>query len=300
MGSQKQREAKRTRFFQRGVEAYQRLASDTAELYRCPICLTLFPRDAVTKRDLTLEHVPPKSIGGREICLTCKACNSLGGGSGDFAFAEWKRLEEFATAYNGKGESTEMVGLTAGGIRLNVFVDVRDGQMHFRGDNRINAPTKRDAQREHFRRQREAGKRLEFKLDLPFLPEGRALFLAQLRTAYLAAFCTIGYRYAMDDNLSVVRHQLLNPDESLVPDDALFIPKPGAAPAEAMVTHAKQPVRCVGVYFGHSIVILPDVNERNPDFYSKLAELDDSDGAIPMVFNSMGWPSGMDLKYDFD
>ena len=39
---------------------------------RCPICW----RSLANRNDITVEHVPPKSIGGVKACLTCKACNN--------------------------------------------------------------------------------------------------------------------------------------------------------------------------------------------------------------------------------
>ena len=44
---------------------------------RCPICLSEFERlDVVAGTEVTLEHAPPKSLGGVPICLTCKSCNN--------------------------------------------------------------------------------------------------------------------------------------------------------------------------------------------------------------------------------
>lgn len=43
----------------------------------CPICLVPFAKDDVRKgRSVTLEHAPPKTLGGRVVCLTCEPCNS--------------------------------------------------------------------------------------------------------------------------------------------------------------------------------------------------------------------------------
>jgi hypothetical protein len=51
------------------------------EIYACPLCSKLFGRSNLT--DLTLEHVPPKALGGRISLLTCKNCNSSHGHSLD-------------------------------------------------------------------------------------------------------------------------------------------------------------------------------------------------------------------------
>ena len=41
--------------------------------HRCPLCLREFDGEVVT----TIEHVPPKAIDGRALCLTCRDCNEL-------------------------------------------------------------------------------------------------------------------------------------------------------------------------------------------------------------------------------
>ncbi len=47
--------------------------------YACPICLTPFTIEALADKRLSAEHVPPKSVGGRELLLTCKVCNNSAG-----------------------------------------------------------------------------------------------------------------------------------------------------------------------------------------------------------------------------
>ena len=44
-----------------------------ADAYICPLCLNAYP---IGSTELTLEHVPPKSVGGKPILITCKACNN--------------------------------------------------------------------------------------------------------------------------------------------------------------------------------------------------------------------------------
>ena len=41
--------------------------------YPCPICLTPFTIEALADKRLSAEHVPPKSVGGHELVLTCTA-----------------------------------------------------------------------------------------------------------------------------------------------------------------------------------------------------------------------------------
>ena len=46
----------------------------------CPLCFTPFTSaEASSGRTVTLEHVPPKALGGKALCLTCKSCNAGAG-----------------------------------------------------------------------------------------------------------------------------------------------------------------------------------------------------------------------------
>jgi hypothetical protein len=50
--------------------------------YICPLCFHMFSikdLDQSKKNPLTLEHIPPKSLGGRDLVLTCKKCNNISG-----------------------------------------------------------------------------------------------------------------------------------------------------------------------------------------------------------------------------
>ena len=43
------------------------------DAYICPLCLSVY---GIGNTELMLAHVPPESIGGKPILVTCKDCNS--------------------------------------------------------------------------------------------------------------------------------------------------------------------------------------------------------------------------------
>ena len=51
----------------------------TGEHYVCPCCMRVHGHEALSNGMLTIEDVPPKSVGGRWLVLTCKQCNSTAG-----------------------------------------------------------------------------------------------------------------------------------------------------------------------------------------------------------------------------
>ena len=75
---------------QRFPDAIAGLDPDLQARYACPQCaecdetkgrytIELFPRAAIENGDLTAEHVPPESFGGKELILTCASCNHTSG-----------------------------------------------------------------------------------------------------------------------------------------------------------------------------------------------------------------------------
>src|SRR5215468_4293204 len=86
----------RLTLFQRGASAAQRYTG-SPELYLCPICATAFPQSALLTDDpeLTREHVPPESVGGKVIALTCKCYNKTAGHSTDAAISGRAKLIRF-------------------------------------------------------------------------------------------------------------------------------------------------------------------------------------------------------------
>jgi hypothetical protein len=66
--------------FDRGLLALQRALGEAVEKgYMCPLCLRIWTREALSLKLLTLDHVPPRSQGGRTVVLTCQECNNRSG-----------------------------------------------------------------------------------------------------------------------------------------------------------------------------------------------------------------------------
>lgn len=79
--------AQRERWFAEGAVALRRTLSGMgmadslpdSEFYACPLCLVAYGRDAFEAGMFTVEHVPPHSVGGDPLLLTCERCNSTAG-----------------------------------------------------------------------------------------------------------------------------------------------------------------------------------------------------------------------------
>src|SRR5262245_31174488 len=79
-------------WFRRGAHALdQHAPKHRGTGYGCPLCLRIYPSPSA----FTVEDVPPKSVGGRPLLLTCYDCNSKAGHTIDWHWANFWTLEGF-------------------------------------------------------------------------------------------------------------------------------------------------------------------------------------------------------------
>ena len=191
---------------------------------RCPICLTPFMEDEVRAGEtVSLEHVPPKAVGGSVMCLTCTRCNAHAGGTADQALAMMDR---------------EMSG---GGVKvkLNVFgtehttyslpnddaLQERIAKLSVRNPGVTNLQKKVESE----------GRKTVLLTEItrgptwdpsagisvmPLRPPWDEVAVSWLRSAYLMVFSLLGkggYRYAESEAVRPIREQLIDPEEDLEP-----------------------------------------------------------------------------------
>ncbi|WP_341831504.1 hypothetical protein AACH28_22000 [Sphingobacterium thalpophilum] len=87
------------------------------ELYLCPISLNLYSIESLKNKELTIEHVPPKSLGGKELVLVAKEVNNTDGHTSDkdlLLFFQTKNFLEHGKVLNAKisAENLDMKGIT--------------------------------------------------------------------------------------------------------------------------------------------------------------------------------------------
>jgi hypothetical protein len=236
--------------------------SPTGEFYACPCCLTAYGRDALDARFLTVEHVPPRWAGGRELVLTCRDCNSTAGSAFD---AHAERREAIHNLLAGRGPDRAVraefkVGdvITRGNIHYvgNAFLMV--------GVPRANNPKDiaETTRALDALATKGAGGQIEFRLT-----EGVSVTRARLswvRAAYLAAFAARGWRYAFLEHLNLLRAQLADPAASLLPPLAMI---DQAAPRERrrlLVVREPEELRSLAVVLGSHTVFLPGLEDPQP------------------------------------
>lgn len=221
------------RWFDLGAAAVERTVRfddepDRRRVYACPQCFSLHPRTSIEAGKLTEEHVPPRSIGGRPLVLTCAACNHGAGQAIDGDAAGQARAKDFLALR--RGESRVRLGGD-----INALLQVPEpGSLELVASRNQNHPATFAAFDSQLRRwlgsSRVADTPPSFELQLPppTFDNWRAN-LSYLRAAYLTAFAVYGYRLVLGRSFGPIRRQLRDLDRPIIkrlvvgdtfPDDA--------------------------------------------------------------------------------
>ena len=183
---------------------------------RCPICLVQFTEEAVRKGlDVTLEHAPPKTLGGQEVCLTCQLCNSRAGATSDQAVKKSKGPPELLLDVNGAKRSARFWP-----------EGIPPSRMPYRFGS---GPAAKEAQRE-LSKETIVAVTSPIQFDQPTTirevsvslkkPNSRHVELSYLRSAYLLVFSLLGrsgYVFAQSEALRLICAQIRNPNDEVRP-----------------------------------------------------------------------------------
>ena len=286
------------RLFVRGADALRRVARGDGTTYACPTCLRLMTRADIESGDLTLEHVPPESLGGRGIALTCRACNSTAGHTVDAAAHERHRLFELGKGLAGRGgEFAGSVKLQIGGVATNAELRLQDSQAILKIHENSNHPQRFADQTQALARAAEMGRpedlRLHVTAKLPFKFERARI--SDLRAAFIAAFAQFGYRYAVHPRLAGIRKQVLDPDTPII-DGAWWIAGPEFT-EDPMMFLLHRPLEGVLIRLRQVLVILPWPSSGD-DFYLQVRR-EFGAGTVELSGDILVWPRSLELVYDF-
>ncbi len=176
------------------------------ETYLCPICLAPFTiKDLAPNPDnfLTLEHTPPKRLGGTADIFTCFHCNHSHGRV-DKRFGQHLKVRSFLFRDQ---DVNVPLKIRLGDMELEATAETKqDGTLWFKlppGTNMEQLSPLVIANRT-FDFQVQSAKICHIKVSI-------------LRTAYLKAFAALGYEFILQRRFNIIRKQLLNPDELVLP-----------------------------------------------------------------------------------
>ena len=178
----------------------------------CPICLVSLTEDGVSPSPVaTLEHVPPKAVGGREVCLTCRPCNALASATSDQAVKRSKSPPDLEVDVHGTKRTArfwpEGIPPSSMPYRFGPGPAAKEAERQLCNETivAVTQPIAFD----------QATTITEIVV-APKAPDERHLLLSYLRSAYLLVFSLLGrsgYVYARSEALRPIREQILNPGE---------------------------------------------------------------------------------------
>lgn len=155
-------------------------------LYACPLSLLVFSHKSIRVESddmLTLEHVPPKSLRGKGICLTAKNYNNT---ASELDVLLNSRVHVFNAYENNAPLETQ--------AKINGFLNVkmewseRNGKPHFKFSGNLNYPAVKELISDI-----KSGKEFKVETAIPKNYLSSKTKVSIPKNAYLLAFSKIGY-----------------------------------------------------------------------------------------------------------
>jgi hypothetical protein len=182
-----------------------------ADAYICPLCLHTY---AIGNTELTLEHVPPESVGGKPILITCKACNSNRGADIDVCLMNELEIVHNINHLDNIPQKTK---LTFNGVEINAqttFSKTEGFKFMISPDN--NNPIEFEGFMTEAKNAKE-GYEIKVLANISYRKRDYELAnIALLKSAYLMAFHELGYMYVLNANTNIIRDQIQNPKKNVI------------------------------------------------------------------------------------
>jgi hypothetical protein len=186
---------------------------DQDNIFICPLCYQVFPREQWS--GLTLEHVPPKAVGGKGITITCKPCNNNMGANIDSHLAREQNFMDFLEGVPGASwDGTYSVNDLPHRLWAS-FARGNKGEWIILGNPKYTDPAQLQDAMNAF----ENVQWQDFRWHLQMKgPNPRRAQIALLRAAYLWGFACLGYPFLFNRHIELVRQQIVNPSQELLPN----------------------------------------------------------------------------------
>jgi hypothetical protein len=279
-------------WFGKGSDAFKRaFPALVAEIpcdqfWVCPLCLHAFGEDALEARFLTREHVPPRSVGGKRMTLTCGPCNWEGGTADSHA---GKEAHLFGFAEGTLPEIKASLTTRSGTVPIRLS-GVGNGLLMF-GVPQATSESQHAAVFGDFDAASHGEKWREFSFSVGFsaFSQQRAR-VSWLRSACLAFFSLLGYRFVFRRELNDVRHLIREPEMDLPVPRVFRVIRVIASPPTLLRIDQPERFRGYAMLYGRNMVFLPRYNDHG--LYDRLAADSEQIGAGPMrgEFSGLAYP----------
>ena len=275
-----------------GAEAFVHLNLDVPHYgYVCPLCVRLFRKSEIDL--LSIDHVPPKSVGGKKLMLTCRDCNSHAGHSIENHLANLQKIQDFNS-----GKCFLPQKLTTDKVKdLNVEVRMSRDGVRVAALPQNNPPGKTKLWGQELEHRYQTGQGipdLQLAISLP-RADPQKVAIAWLKAGFLAAFSVFGYRYALSRELKLVRDQIRHPEKKLITAFGQPFDNADISAREIVVVTEPDWLKGIAVQIGSCLVFLP-YTESADTFFAKLAMQSGRKAEIKGF--SYGWPSKPQFLWD--
>ena len=151
-------------------------------------------------------------MGGRPLLLTCKDCNNVCGSNLDVHLINGIRNSYSLHNFTSKAHKAT---LHVDDMSINAYATLRnDSELHFCIDEKKNNPHTISSIKEGLGTINFDRISANISISEQKSNSGRAA-IAILKSAYLLAFCHLGYKYILHSNLNLIRKQILFPEENI-------------------------------------------------------------------------------------
>ncbi len=179
------------------------LFGETDNIYVCPICKTIYKKEDIHKKNLTIEHVIPNALNGKIYILLCKKCNSTCGYELDINLINKLEIEKFF-----KGKSNKPIKFTGeinNSIMRGDFIINEEKKLLFQMKSGLSKP-------EHEKKFCDMLINGDFSMNIngSFNYNEKKAEVAWLKISYLTLFRYLGY-HMLQPSYDIIRNQLLNP-----------------------------------------------------------------------------------------
>jgi len=185
-------------------------------IYICPLCLRGYTKLALDQNfhnPLTLEDVPPKSLGGKPLLLTCKECNSKAGYMLDSVLMHHIQSQGFFQLSPGS-KVVGKVSVNKLGAVNSIIKMGGNRELYFQVDGENYMVQKHILELNTS----ESGGNIDFTFQIP----SRTLaWVAILRIGYLLSFNYLGNLMLLSPNIEKIVRQVNHPDQRILPHSSV-------------------------------------------------------------------------------
>ncbi|MEA2096513.1 MAG: HNH endonuclease [Candidatus Cloacimonadota bacterium] len=277
------------------IEVINKLSNGIISSYICPICGNLFDRNSIQSKRLTAEDVPPKSIGGRQMILTCKRCNNDLGSKLDSQIKNYQNfIKSVKTISTGKGHLTHKVKYQVNGYEANAICKMNNSKININFQKKINNPINITRINEFLESQTKSENNgFEFNISPNSRFHIRYFDIALLKNAYLIIFAKLGYTYIFHENYKIIRNQIINYDKKILKN---FVIRLNNDYNGFNLFISKSPFKAILVQINNALVVLPTITSKN-DLYAELSKYIEK--KINFESDPLIWPKEIELENDY-